>query len=281
MNYRHAYHAGNFADVLKHVVLMLVLEHLQRKEAPYFFLDTHAGRGRYLLDSPETAKGGEFREGILRLRDWVNPPPAIVRFLELVRELGEEHGRLLAYPGSPRLAAALLRPQDRAVCTELERGEASALREEFRGDERIAVHQRDGYEALKAFLPPRERRGLVLVDPPYETQAAEFETLRASVPAALERWPTGMFAVWYPIKFGATVPRFHAAMAASGLRRQLIAELCIHPVDTRVGLNGAGMLLINPPFQLDEELRLLLPAMHRILAPAGRGGTRVTWLVGE
>jgi 23S rRNA (adenine2030-N6)-methyltransferase len=267
--------------VLKHVVLMLALEHLQRKEAPFFYLDTHAGRGRYPLDAAETAKGGEFREGILRLRDWQGPPAAIVRYLELVRELGEEAGRLLSYPGSPRLAAALLRPQDRAVFTELERGEASALREEFRGDDRIAVHQRDGYEALKAFLPPRERRGLVLVDPPYETQGAEFETLGTQTVAALERWPTGIFALWYPIKFGPTVPRFHAAMAASGLRRQLIVELCIHPVDTRVGLNGAGLLLINPPYQLDDDLRAILPALHKVLAPAGRGGTRATWLVGE
>ncbi|MFO0333794.1 MAG: 23S rRNA (adenine(2030)-N(6))-methyltransferase RlmJ [Pseudomonadota bacterium] len=297
MNYRHAYHAGNFADVLKHVALVAALGHLARKDSPYCYLDTHAGRGLYPLDAPETQRAGEYRDGVLRLLDAETPPPAVARWLDLVRELGVEDGRLRASPGSPRFAAACLRPDDRAVLCELEAREADALRAEFRGDARVGVHARDGYEALLALVPPREKRGLVLVDPPYE-QTDEFDRLIVSVAGAVKRWPTGVYAIWYPIKHGGASDRFLIRMRATGIRRQLVAELTVKPDDSPLGLNGAGLLFVNPPWQLDAELRSALAWLQPRLAAATartggaganaaatgaapRGRWRVEWLVPE
>ena len=280
MNYRHAYHAGNFADVLKHVTLVALLDHLGRKDAPYFYLDTHAGRGDYPVAAPETQRGGEYREGILRLLGTQGAPPAVVRYLDLVRELGSEDGHLVSYPGSPRIGVALLRGSDRAALCELEPREADELRALLRGHPRAQVHERDGYEALLALLPPREKRGLVMIDPPYE-QPDEFERLEQAIVAAHARWPTGVYTAWYPIKAGGADGRFLARMAASGVRRQLVAELTVERDDSPGGLNGAGMLVINPPWQLDERLAAALPWLHQRLAAEGRGRRRVSWLVPE
>jgi 23S rRNA (adenine2030-N6)-methyltransferase len=280
VNYRHAYHAGNFADVLKHVALVLALDYLGRKDAPYFYLDTHSGRGHYPLTAGETQRAGEYRDGIARLIDADDAPPSVAAYLDRVRDLGVEDGRLVAYPGSPRLAAACLRPDDRAAVCELEPREAAALRTELKGDPRFAVHERDAYEALQALLPPREKRGLVLIDPPYE-QPDEFDQLHTALTRALLRWPTGVFAVWYPIKHGQAAANFIARMATTGIRRQLLAELCVRPDDSPVGLNGAGMLLVNPPWQLDQQLVAALPWLHRRLAPPGQGRWNVDWLVPE
>ena len=260
MNYRHAYHAGNFGDVLKHVALVAILEHLGRKPAPYFFLDSHAGSGSYPLTAPETARAGEYRDGILRLLGAPGPPPAAARYLELVGELGGEDDLLVAYPGSPQIALALLRPDDRAAFCELEPREAAALRALVRRDGRAAVHGRDGYEALTALLPPREKRGLVLIDPSYEA-VDEFEQLELSLTAAAGRWL--------------------ARMAATGIRSQLAVELTVERDDLPGGLNGAGLLLVNPPYQLDERLAATLPWLHRLLAAPGRGRWRVSWQVPE
>jgi 23S rRNA (adenine2030-N6)-methyltransferase len=280
MNYRHAYHAGNFADVLKHVVLVAVLDHLGRKSAPYCYLDTHAGRGDYPLGAAETQRAGEFREGIAKLLDAPGAPPLAARYLALVRELGVEEGTLVCYPGSPRLALAVARPTDRAVLCELESREADALRALMRREPRAAVHERDGYEALPALVPPREKRGLVLIDPPYE-QPDEFEVLERTLLAAVARWPGGIYAAWYPIKHGDAAGRFLARMAASGVRRQLAVELTVERDDTPGGLNGTGMLLVNPPYQLDTELAETLAWLQPKLAREGRGRSRVSWQVRE
>jgi 23S rRNA (adenine2030-N6)-methyltransferase len=280
VNYRHAYHAGNFADVLKHLALVALLDHLGRKEAPYFFLDTHAGRGNYLLSAVETQRGGEYRDGILRLLDAPQPPAPVARYLDVIRALGWEDGQLVCYPGSPRIALDCMRGDERAAFCELEPHEAAALRSELHGDHRAAVHERDGYEGLGALLPPRERRGLVLVDPPYEA-ADEFERVRAALANALQRWPAGIFAVWYPVRHGDPAGRFLERMQATGVRRQLIAELCTQRDDTPGGLNGAGLLILNPPWQLDQLLALALSWLHGRLAPPGRGRWRVSWLVPE
>ena len=280
MNYRHAYHAGNFADVVKHVALVAMLDHLGRKANPYFYLDTHAGRGSYPLTAPETQRAGEYREGVLRVLEAPAPPPAVARYLDLVRELGLEGSLLVAYPGSPRIALACLRGDDRAALVESQPREAQALREELRGDHRAAVHERDGLEALLGLLPPREKRGLVLIDPPYE-QPDEFDRLHEALCAALQLWPAGIFVAWYPIKHGGGAGRFLARMEASGIRRQLLVELSVQREDTPVGLNGGGLLLVNPPWQLDERLAAALPWLHARLAPDGRGRARVAWLVPE
>jgi len=280
MNYRHAYHAGNFADVLKHVVLVAALDHLGRKPAPYCYMDTHAGRGDYPLGAAETQRAGEFREGISRLLDAPGAPPLAARYLALVKELGVEDGTLVRYPGSPRLALALLRPQDRAVLCELEPREADALRTLMRRESRAAVHERDGYEAMAALVPPREKRGLVLIDPPYE-EPDEYERLERTLLAALTRWPLGIYAAWYPIKHGDLSGRFLARMAATGVRRQLAVELTVERDDLPGGLNGTGVLIVNPPYRLDGELRETLPWLQPKLAREGRGRFRVSWQVPE
>lgn len=282
MNYRHAFHAGNFGDVLKHIVLVGLLDRLTQKDKPLFYLDTHAGRGRYDLQGAAGRKGGEAREGIGRLEAAGALPPLAARYLSLVRGFDESNSqRIRWYPGSPRLAAMILRTGDHAALCELAPREASELKREFGRDGRFAVHQRDGYEALKALLPPKERRGLVLIDPPYESQEQELKTVADALAAAQRRWPQGVYAAWYPIKRAETIDAFHRLLTERGVTRALVAELSVHPTDSSVGLNGSGMLLLNPPWQLDEDLAATLPAVHAALAPDGAGSARVEWIVPE
>ena len=280
MNYRHAYHAGNGADVLKHVVLLALLDHLNRKETPYCYLDTHAGRGMYPLGAAETQRAGEFRDGIAKLLDAEDAPPAILRYLEVINRVGVEEGALVRYPGSPALALEGLRLQDRAVLVELHHGEATALKNALYRDRRAQVHERDGHEALLALIPPKEKRGIALIDPPYE-QPDEFDRLEQTLVAATARWPSGIYAVWYPIKHGEAAQRFLNRMAASGIRRQLVIELTHERDDLPGGLNGSGMLIINPPYQLEQTLSGSLPWLHSRLSPTGRGRHRMIWSVAE
>ena len=280
MNYRHAFHAGNHADVLKHLVLVAVLEALSRKDAPWFALDTHAGRGQYDLDGIEARRSGEASAGIRRLAEARSLPPLAARYVELVRRADASNAdRIRCYPGSPQLVALQLRPQDRAAFVELAAGEAAALKAHFRNDRRIGVHCRDGYEALRGLLPPREKRGLVLIDPPYELQAAEFDLVRDALAQAHARFASGVLMAWYPIKDATASTRLLAALERDALAPTLVAELTVHPRDSRVGLNGSGVVLINPPWQLDEVLAATLPAVHRTLAPQGDHGTVLRWLV--
>ncbi len=281
MKYRHACHAGNFADVTKHVALVALLLRLTHKPRPLFFLDTHAGRGRYDLTAPQTA--AEAKGGILRLAATPRAtlPALLARYLEIVN--GPDAGattRPQSYPGSPRIAAALLRAGDRAALCEIEPAEAAALARELRGDRRFGVHCRDGFEALGALLPPAEKRGLVLIDPPYEDPAAELEHVAAALVETARRWPQGVLAAWYPIKLASVSARFHRSLQAAGLERVLAAELCIHPDDSRASLNGSGLVIVNPPWQLDADLRSAWPALHALLAPNGAGRQGVRWLAG-
>lgn len=278
MNYRHAYHAGNAGDVLKHLVLLAVLEALQRKDKPLFYLDTHAGRGLYDLGSEAARRSNEAAGGILALATVTDLPPLAERYLAWVRRCSPEGG-MDTYPGSPALAAALLRPGDAAALCELQPEEASTLRRLFARDERVAVHERDGYEALRGLLPPRQGRGLVLIDPPYERREAEYDLVVDALALAGERWPQGCLAAWYPIKRQEDADRFVARVAASGREAVLRVELTTRPADNRAGLNGSGMILLNAPWQLDQELVRTLPAVHAALAPAGAGAARVQWLV--
>jgi 23S rRNA (adenine2030-N6)-methyltransferase len=282
VKYRHACHAGNFADVVKHVVLVAALGRLTQKPRALFYLDTHAGRARYDLASRDTAREAAHGIGRLAASEQQRLPAAVRRYLELVRGFDPENATALRwYPGSPRIAAALLRPGDRAAFCDAEPAEAERLGREFRGDPRIGVHCRDGFEALRALLPPAEQRGLVLIDPPYEAQEADLERVADALIDTARRWPAGVLAAWYPIKLAMVVARFHRRLLAAGQRRVMAVELCVHPDDSRAGLNGSGMLLVNPPWRLDEELRAALPALHAILAPDGAGRHRVAWLAGE
>jgi 23S rRNA (adenine2030-N6)-methyltransferase len=259
VNYRHAYHAGNFADCFKHALLLHLIAALQRKPGGITVLDTHAGAGAYDLGADPAARTGEARHGIFRLLD--EPPAALADYVGLVRELG-------LYPGSPLLARARLRAQDRLVCCELHPLEHAALRARFAGDRQVAVHRRDAWEALGALLPPREtRRALVLIDPPYEAPD-EFARLAAGLARAAAKFPTGVFAAWYPVKHLAPVRAFHAAIAAGVRRPVLAAALTLRaPLDPS-RLNGCGLLVVNPPFRFAEETQPLLSAL---LARLGDG----------
>lgn len=282
MKYRHACHAGNFADVMKHVALVATLDRLMQKDRPLFLLDTHAGRGRYDLGSRDTAS--EAGRGILKLAAAAPAklPESVTRYLALVRAFnGGAAGPPREYPGSPLLAAMLLRPQDRAAFCELQPAETEYLRSELRGDTRFAVHCRDGFEALGALLPPAASRGLAMIDPPYETQEADFTRVADALVAASARWPQGVLMAWYPIKVGAVAARLHRRLIDAGMRRLLVAELCVHPDDSRAGLNGSGLVILEPPWHLDRNLREALPALHRLFSPGGAGRTRVAMIAGE
>lgn len=278
MKYRHAFHAGNFADVMKHAALVAALMRLTEKDRPLFLLDTHSGRGRYdLADS-----GGEAERGIARVAAAGIEPvhPALARYLALVRGMNDG-GALRAYPGSPLIAASFLRQGDRAAFCDLLAGEVESLRREFRGDPRIGVHLRDGYEALGALLPAASSRGLALVDPPYEETDLDFSRVADALAAAAARWPQGVLMAWYPIKLGTVAARLHRRIVDAGAKRVLVAELCVHPDDSRAGLNGSGLVTLNPPWKLAEDLHAILPPLHKALAPDGAGRTRVAVLAGE
>ena len=283
MNYRHAFHAGNFADVLKHVVLMMLVEHLKKKSAPFLFLDTHAGRGLYDLSDSQAQRSGEYKSGIGRVLDApaAQLPAEVSAYAQLVRQsAGKGHSAITAYPGSPLIVARLRRPHDRLVLMETLPKEAAALKAALGRGRLVSVLESDGYAALKAHLPPRENRGLVLIDPPYESDL-EFDRVLAGLELAHERWPTGTYCVWYPLTDRAGPVRFHRGLERSGIRKVLGVQLNVLPTDAQVGMAGAGLVIVNPPWMLDERLKELLPQLHKVLSPEGLGGTSVEWIVPE
>ena len=281
MNYRHAYHAGNFADVLKHTVLLALIEALQAKPTPFCYIDTHAGSGSYPLDGFEAKKTGEHKDGISRLHPAEKVPALLQRWrASILGGAGNEQG-LKLYPGSPLQVARLLRPDDSAQLCELHTEEASKLRDLFRGNPQVHVHQRDGYEALKALLPPKEKRGLVLIDPPYEAQDAEYKLIEQALKGALLRWPTGVYAVWYPIKLRSQVQPFLRRLQHSGVKRILRAELLVHPDDSPLRLNGSGMVILNAPWNLDDMLREPLRALASLLSQDRPAEVKLDWLLDE
>jgi len=279
LGYRHAFHAGNIADVLKHAALALALEALKRKDKPFCYLETHAGSGRYDLAQEAAQTTGEYHDGIGRLWGRDDNPALLAPYLSAVQALNP-NGRLRHYPGSPRVARHLLRSDDRMILCELNRKDHEVLERAFADDRQVRTYRQDGYQALKAFLPPPERRGLVLIDPAYEGRD-EYRRLLEALAEGLRRWATGCYAVWYPIHQRAIANRFLDSVVARGWRRLLVAELTVLPDDRRDRLNGSGMLFVNPPWQLDTQLAELLPALWQRLSPAGEGGTRVEWLIGE
>ncbi len=285
MNYRHSYHAGNFADVLKHATLALVIEHLKRKPAPFRVIDTHAGAGLYELDKGPAEKTGEWRQGIGRLlgREAGPLPDSVEELLApYLAAVAAENipGELNLYPGSPRLTRTLLRPQDRLIANELHPEDGQLLKELFGRDSQTKVLQLDGWMALKSLLPPKERRGVILIDPPFE-EPGELERLKKGLLEAAERFPTGVYLLWYPIKDAKLIAAFHESLAGLGLPKLLAAELMIRPPHVVTRLNGAGLVVLNPPFQLDETLARLLPFLAERLGQEPGAGCRVEWLVGE
>ena len=257
MNYRHEFHAGNFADVLKHVLLVRALLYLRRKDKPFRYIDTHAGAGLFDLDGPEALRSGEAREGIDRLRA-ENLSGAAA---ELVAPYLDIVGAGRVYPGSPKIAQALLRPDDKALCCELLPEAAKNLRRALGRDRRVKVLEIDGHQGLSAFVPPPERRGLVLIDPPFERRD-DYERAYDSLAGALRKWPGGTYMIWQPVKERDVADAFCAAVG--GLGEVLRIDLQVAAPGR--GLGRTGLLVVNPPFVLEEEALALLPALTRVLA---------------
>lgn len=277
MNYRHAFHAGNFADVVKHIVLTRILLYLHEKPAPFRVIDTHAGAGLYDLAGDEAERTGEWRTGIARLMQarFTQEAGALVApYLDIVRAFNPQRD-LTRYPGSPLIVRALLRPDDRLVACEIEPRAHRALIDALRNDRQARVVELDGWTALTAFVPPKERRGAVLVDPPFEARD-EFERLAEGFAAAYAKWPTGIYVLWYPVKerraADALAGRVAAAVAArqgGGEARVLRVEFSVAPQAARPGLVSAGLLVVNPPWTLAAELKAILPELQK---PLGQGG---------
>ena len=283
MNYRHAYHAGNFADVLKHVVLTLVVEHLKVKPQPFRILDTHAGAGLYDLAGTEAGKTGEWQDGIGRLLGPGATPieeaevgAIVAPYLAAIRALNPD-GKLRRYPGSPLLARRLMRPGDALDANELHVEDNAALRRLLAREPGTSVHAIDGWTTLRSLLPPKERRGLVLVDPPFE-QPGEMERLGTGLDDVVKRFGSGILLLWYPIKDPKPIARFHDRLRNSDIARLMRVELTVKRVRGPEQLAGTGLVVLNPPFTLEEKLGRLLPFLARRLAQGTGGGWRVDWL---
>lgn len=283
MNYQHAFHAGNFADVHKHVVLTLILEHLRGKPSAFRVIDSHAGAGRYDLRGAQATRSGEWQHGVAR----------VVRAADALREAGawgllktyldavaalNAPGELRFYPGSPLIAKARLRAQDRLIACELEPRAAASLKAVIGSDRRVKVLALDGWTAIKANVPPKERRGLVLIDPPFE-DAEDFMKLSGALAEAHRKWPTGIYLLWYPIKERDAPDALARRLRRLAVPRILRCEIALGPPRADAGLVGSGLLIVNPPYTLERDLKVLLAVLIRVLSP--RAAQRLDWLVGE
>ncbi|HEC8327868.1 TPA: 23S rRNA (adenine(2030)-N(6))-methyltransferase RlmJ [Providencia rettgeri] len=279
LSYRHSFHAGNHADVLKHTVQSLIIESLKEKEKPFLYLDTHSGAGRYQLTGEHAEKTGEYLDGIARI--WAQPdlPEELLPYMNIVRRLNDG-GRLRYYPGSPLLAKFLLREHDKLVLTELHTSDYPLLRGEFLKDRRAQVSREDGYQQLKSKLPPHSRRGFALMDPPYEMKS-DYEAVVKAVAEGYKRFATGTYAIWYPVVLRQQIKRMVNQLEATGIRKILQIELAVCPDSDQRGMTASGMIVINPPWKLEQQMKNVLPWLHKTLVPEGTGHTLVEWIVPE
>jgi 23S rRNA (adenine2030-N6)-methyltransferase len=277
--YRHLFHAGNFADVVKHALLTRLLILLARKDKPFCYVDTHAGVGLYDLTHPWARKLTEYEDGIARLWKRKDVPPGLMPYLDAVRAENPD-GRLRFYPGSPKIARRFVRREDRMLLSELNKDDFVTLRDLFDGDAQAIVQHSDGYQTLKASLPPKERRGLVLVDSSFD-RAGEFARLTAGLVEGYRRFATGVYALWYPLMEPAAMHAFERGVVATGIRKVLQVELSVLPDGWTVSLRGCGLLVVNPPFGFDLEAKPMLDWLRPVLSEAGEGGVRLRWLVPE
>ena len=282
--YRHQFHAGMFADVFKHALLVRLLLALRRKEKPFSYIDTHAGIGRYDLEHAWAQKNAEFRDGIARIfgdhdRGRDDVPPLVAPYLDAVRA-ENPNGRLRYYPGSPCIARRFLRAGDRAVLSELNKKDCAELQQRFAGDRQVSVQLMDGYQSLKAHLPPKERRGLVLIDSSFD-RAHEFARLREALKSAHMLWAGGIYALWFPLMGPGTMRAFERRIVTTGIRRILWLDLTVRAGSEAGRLGGCGMLVVNPPYGFPAEAAVILEWLARVLAPAGEGEAHCRVLVGE
>lgn len=280
LSYRHGFHAGNHADVLKHIVLMLIIENLQLKEKGFYYLDTHAGAGRYRLFGKEAEKTAEFEEGIARLWARDDLPPDVRRYVDQIKRLNYGGKTLRYYAGSPLIAALLLRPQDRALLTELHPSDFPVLCNNFKAYPNVSIKRDNGFQQLKATLPPKERRGLVLIDPPYELKE-DYDLVVKAVEEGYKRFATGIYAVWYPVVLRQQTKRIIRGLEQTGIRKILQIELAVRPDSAQRGMTASGMIVINPPWQLDAQMKSILPYLTDVLVPEGTGSWSVKWITPE
>ncbi|MGJ3350659.1 23S rRNA (adenine(2030)-N(6))-methyltransferase RlmJ [Morganella morganii] len=279
LSYRHSFHAGNHADVLKHTVQSLIIESLKEKDKPFLYLDTHAGAGRYQLSGEHAERTGEYLEGIARIWAQESVPEELKTYLEAVSALNPR-GDLRFYPGSPLIAAHLLRDYDKLNISELHPSDFPLLRNEFSRDNRARVVREDGYQQLKSQLPPLSRRGFVLIDPPYELKS-DYQAVVKGIQEGHRRFATGTYAVWYPVVLRQQIKRMVKDFQATGIRKILQIELAVRPDSDQRGMTASGMIVINPPWKLESQMKSLLPWLHKVLVPEGTGHTLVEWITPE
>ncbi|GJJ80402.1 ribosomal RNA large subunit methyltransferase J [Pasteurella canis] len=280
LSYRHSFHAGNHADVLKHIVLMLIIENFQLKEKGFYYLDTHAGVGRYRLFSEEAEKTVEFEEGIGRLWQRDDLPEEIARYIQLIKKFNYGGKELRYYAGSPLIAATMLRPQDRALLTELHPSDFPLLRNNFKEFKNVTSKRENGFQQLKATLPPKERRGLILIDPPYELKE-DYDLVVQAVEDGYKRFATGTYAIWYPVVLRQQIKRMLRHFENTGIRKILQIELAVRPDSEQRGMTASGMIVINPPWTLEQQMKKTLPYLTQTLVPEGTGNWSVKWVVPE
>ena len=284
LSYRHGFHAGSFVDVHKHITLIMLLKSLLKKDSAFCYIDTHAGSAHYDLGSEFAQKNREYETGISLLWHAEDPPPVVVDYLNAVKKInGSRQGRgteLHYYPGSPAIARQLLRARDRMVLMELHNTEIGLLQKQCAGDRQVQIHHRDGFEGLPGLVPPVEERGLVLIDPVYETRN-EFNRLMETLITAWRKWPTGIYAIWYPVQHRQPVPRFHYELRTSGIRNIFLHEFRVIPDIAVNRLSGTGMIIINPPWQFDVKIKKLLEWLVPRLDRGSGAPARCEWLATE
>lgn len=278
LSYRHSFHAGNHADVLKHIVQSLILNSLQQKEKPFVYHDTHSGVGRYDLTHEWSEKTGEYKQGIARVWQQDHIPAELDSYLDAIRQLNQGE-TLRYYPGSPRVARAHLREQDRMVLTELHPSDYPLLEQEFHRDRQVSIYKEDGFARLKASLPPQERRGFVLIDPPYEL-AKEYRDVVRAIAQSYKRWATGIYAIWYPVVNRCDIDDMLEGLQGLEIRKILQIELGVAPDTNERGMTASGMIVINPPWTLESQMQTILPFLKQAIAPA-TGHYKVEWVVPE
>ncbi|AOM41999.1 23S rRNA (adenine(2030)-N(6))-methyltransferase RlmJ [Xenorhabdus hominickii] len=279
LSYRHSFHAGNHADVLKHTVQSLIIESLKAKEKPFLYLDTHAGAGRYQLSGEHAERTGEYLEGIARIWQRDDIPEEFTAYIDVVKAMNP-NGSLRYYPGSPLIARHLLREYDELNLSELHSSDFPLLRTEFSRDSRARVLREDGYQQLKSKLPPRSRRGFVLIDPPYELKS-DYQSVVKGIWEGHKRFATGTYALWYPVVLRQKIKRLVKDLEATGIRKVLQIELGVRPDSDQRGMTASGMIVINPPWKLEQQMKAVLPWLHQVLVPEGTGHTSVEWIIPE
>ncbi|MBE8597727.1 23S rRNA (adenine(2030)-N(6))-methyltransferase RlmJ [Xenorhabdus sp. BG5] len=279
LSYRHSFHAGNHADVLKHVVQSLIIESLKVKEKPFLYLDTHSGAGRYHLSGEHAERTGEYLEGIARIWQRDDIPEELAAYMDVVKALNPQ-GSLRYYPGSPLIARHLLREHDELNLSELHPSDFPLLRTEFSRDRRARVLREDGFQQLKSKLPPKSRRGFVLIDPPYELKS-DYQNVVQGIQEGYKRFATGTYALWYPVVLRQQIKRLVKGLEAAGIRKILQIELGVRPDNDQRGMTASGMIVINPPWKLEQQMKAVLPWLHQVLVPEGTGHTSVEWIVPE